>query len=178
MYRGEDGKWHRTEDELRTKYRGDRNHFYGKKHSAEVQAKIIAANTGAVRSAAVKDAIKDRAIQQMADPAMRRTLSEAMMGKNTGPRSAETRRKMSEGRTGVPLIDGLLTAPEWHRQVKGRADWTCERCGTRPTEDRNVHAHHIDEDRTNNRAANGECLCAACHAEHHKCWTQSRAGTP
>lgn len=55
----------------------------------------------------------------------------------------------------------LLTLPKWREAVRARGQ--CERCPATEF----LHAHHIDEDKTNNTLSNGECLCRDCHAEHH-----------
>jgi hypothetical protein len=51
----------------------------------------------------------------------------------------------------------------WVPLVKHRANYRCERCGSKEYLD----SHHIDEDRAHNTLANGECACKGCHTRHH-----------
>lgn len=60
----------------------------------------------------------------------------------------------------------------WRELVKHRAGWSCEECGddykeARKREDRKLHAHHIDENQSNNCLDNGAALCASCHGGVH-----------
>lgn len=57
------------------------------------------------------------------------------------------------------------------RAQKHRGD-RCEVCGTAE----NLHAHHVDEDLTNNEPSNIQTLCGSCHLKHH--WRGWREGRP
>ena len=62
---------------------------------------------------------------------------------------------------------------EWQQQVKEKANFTCEKCGTRGG---TLHSHHKDGynwckgRRTD--ISNGACLCESCHREFHKIYGQ------
>ncbi len=59
-------------------------------------------------------------------------------------------------------------------QIKMKRDYTCEKCGWRPSNDyekRFIHTHHENGDKTNNRDDNLKVLCIKCHSNidiYHK----------
>jgi len=59
------------------------------------------------------------------------------------------------------------TRSTWARQVKRRANHTCEHCGARePT----MYAHHIvplSQGGAQDSPLNGQCLCKRCHEVIH-----------
>ncbi len=65
------------------------------------------------------------------------------------------------------LPDSMYVS-DWHlisRRVRERARWRCDLCGVRlESFKRALHVHHRDRDKSNNRWANLQPLCAVCHA--------------
>lgn len=64
----------------------------------------------------------------------------------------------------TPTLDEQLPRPLWQGLILYQSDYQCEGLG--PHRGR-LHAHHIDEDKTNNSLRNGRCLCIACHTREH-----------
>jgi len=53
------------------------------------------------------------------------------------------------------------------RAYRKKMNYTCEECGIEiheRSDQRFLHTHHINGDKTNNRESNLECLCVLCHA--------------
>ena len=54
------------------------------------------------------------------------------------------------------------------RLYREKMDYTCERCGVHiedPFDQRYIHCHHKNGDKTNNLDDNLECLCIDCHSK-------------
>lgn len=63
----------------------------------------------------------------------------------------------------------------WVYLVNLRAEFKCENCGVDSGElEWKLQAHHIDEDKQNNRLSNGKLLCPSCHSEAHVWLRKSR----
>jgi hypothetical protein len=72
----------------------------------------------------------------------------------------------------VPVDDErMLDRNVWTAMVRFRAGFTCEDCGGKPAR---LHAHHLNGDDSDNRLANGRCLCVACHGARHPDWRTKR----
>ena len=55
------------------------------------------------------------------------------------------------------------------KTIKDRDKWTCQLCGEqRKRWGHNLHVHHINEDKTDNRNENLVSLCAPCHRSVHR----------
>lgn len=69
--------------------------------------------------------------------------------------------------------DEILPPNAWSLLVKRRDGYICHDC-RQPYPLTQLHAHHVDRDRTNNRLSNGRTLCVPCHNATH---AAIRAGT-
>lgn len=68
----------------------------------------------------------------------------------------------------IPVDDQQqLDRHVWTALVRFRAGYACEKCNRRECR---LHAHHKNEDDTDNRLANGEALCVRCHGKRHPNW--------
>lgn len=70
--------------------------------------------------------------------------------------------------TSAPLN---VYSPDWSvvsRDYRASVEWRCEGCGSDcspSTMRKNLHTHHRDGNKANNRRANLQALCERCHAE-------------
>ena len=110
-------------------------------------------------------------------PETRKKLSDALIGRPIPLRGRllpkETRRKMSESKTGEGMGEknanwrgGSSFEPypiefneSLRRKIRERDDYTCRLCGQLDTN----HVHHIDYDKKNNLYKNLITLCSRCH---------------
>lgn len=66
----------------------------------------------------------------------------------------------------APRNDYSSHKEKFSRICRERAHWKCEECGTYLGDEeakKFLHAHHIDRDKSNNRATNLRALCVDCH---------------
>lgn len=78
----------------------------------------------------------------------------------------------------LPLNDGIPDylfneySKNWteiSRRVREKANWKCENCGRNFKNDpKNLHVHHVNRMRSDNREENLAVLCKWCHTEVHK----------
>lgn len=62
-----------------------------------------------------------------------------------------------------------IYARDWgdiSRRAKEHAGWTCKKCGIKPAK-YDLHCHHIDSNKANNRVSNLQVLCRSCHVKEH-----------
>ena len=62
-----------------------------------------------------------------------------------------------------------IYARDWgdiSKRAKENAGWVCEKCNVKPTR-YDLHCHHIDSDKANNRVSNLMVLCRSCHEAEH-----------
>lgn len=62
-----------------------------------------------------------------------------------------------------------IYARDWadiSRRAKEQASWMCERCSVKPAR-HNLHCHHVDSDKANNKVSNLQVLCRSCHEAEH-----------
>lgn len=52
-----------------------------------------------------------------------------------------------------------------HQQRLIQKKDSCEKCGIKPEDKKQLHKDHIDGDRSNNNASNIQTLCVECHKE-------------
>lgn len=70
--------------------------------------------------------------------------------------------------------DGLYNTytndwPTISRTIRERANWTCDICGADYSQDKkNLHVHHRNEKKQDNREANLQVLCKYCHKRMHE----------
>lgn len=156
---------------------GEKNSFYGRKHSPESKAKMRLAALGRTLSLEARE-----------------KLSKAFKGKPGHPCSAETKLKLSKTKKGkrvsirtefkkglVPwnknkghlcsentILRQRLDYRDWRLSVWERDDFTCNYCGKRGGK---IHAHHLiafakhQENRFD--INNGLTLCLKCHKIFH-----------
>ncbi|KKL78560.1 hypothetical protein LCGC14_2023630 [marine sediment metagenome] len=60
--------------------------------------------------------------------------------------------------------------PTFRHQIKEGDSFTCQLCFVTPEDIKELHVHHIDYDKTNNRTDNLISLCHSCHSKtnHHR----------
>ncbi len=66
----------------------------------------------------------------------------------------------------APINEYSPRQQKFSRICRERAQWKCEECGTYLGDEearKFLHAHHIDRDKSNNRAINLRALCVDCH---------------
>ncbi len=78
----------------------------------------------------------------------------------------------------LPLLDGIPDylfneySKNWSeisRRVRENANWKCKNCGrTFKNDPKNLHVHHVNRMRSDNREENLDVLCKWCHMEVHK----------
>lgn len=66
-----------------------------------------------------------------------------------------------DGRSHLPYTEDW---PEISLAMRKRDGWECQRCHG---DSRNLHVHHIDQDKQNNDPENLVTLCAPCHGQVH-----------
>lgn len=62
-----------------------------------------------------------------------------------------------------------IYARDWSsisRRAKEHAGWTCEKCNSKPAR-YDLHCHHIDSNKANNKVSNLQVLCRSCHEKEH-----------
>lgn len=62
-----------------------------------------------------------------------------------------------------------IYARDWgdiSKRAKENVGWVCEKCNVKPTR-YDLHCHHIDSDKANNRVSNLMVLCRSCHEAEH-----------
>ena len=116
------------------------------------------------------------------DEDFRQKMKESNIGENNPMygkhHTEETKKIWSQQRTGSlnPNYNPLLSEKDrtrlghgvWAKQVKEKADYTCNLCGRRGVK---LNSHHLnsynsDEENRNN-IDNGVCLCEECHRKFH-----------
>lgn len=74
----------------------------------------------------------------------------------------------------VTDVDVLGYTKEWQdisKRYREKHKYTCERCGIHITDDFGygyIHCHHRNNNKTDNREENLECLCIECHSKVDK----------
>lgn len=76
---------------------------------------------------------------------------------------AYTRRRFCSLSCANSRTKGGLSRKAYHAQARKLRKKFCEACG----ETRKLHAHHVDEDWTNNDPPNIQTLCVFCHQYWH-----------
>jgi hypothetical protein len=62
-----------------------------------------------------------------------------------------------------------IYARDWgdiSKRAKEQAGWVCEKCKSKPAK-YDLHCHHVDSDKANNRVSNLQVLCRSCHEAEH-----------
>jgi 5-methylcytosine-specific restriction endonuclease McrA/predicted DNA-binding protein YlxM (UPF0122 family) len=166
--------------------KGEKNGFYGKKHTENTKIKISEANLGRHHSEEAKRKIsevlkgeKHPMYGKHHSKETKKKISETKSGKHL---SEETKRKLSEVKKGKkhPNWKGCITPKNtkirsslemrlWKKAVFERDNFTCQKCGKKGGD---LHAHHINNfaDFPELRVAidNGITLCKECHKEFHR----------
>lgn len=131
------------------------------------------------------DKLKKLNDTQWKDEQHRQRMREINMGENNPMYgktiSEETRNKMSESHKGSknPNYNPNLSKEDrerkrpaqhdiWAKEVKEKADYTCDICGKRGVKlnSHHLNSYNLDKDNRNN-IENGVCLCVDCHCKFH-----------
>ncbi len=73
------------------------------------------------------------------------------------------------GKEAPGYIDGRnsIGGVRWRQVALAERPPICERCGRKPSNPKNLHIHHKDQNRDNNSPDNLEVLCSTCHNRTH-----------
>ena len=150
-----------TKNNMSISRMGDKNNFYGKKHTEETLAYLSKINKGTIS--------KRKGMKQP-----------STTGENNPAKRPEVRLKISQnlqgkmsrfGKDNPNFIDGRSYFPysyEFNKKTKkyilARDDHTCQNCG----EKESLSVHHIDYNKQNSEEDNLITLCIRCNSRANK----------
>jgi 5-methylcytosine-specific restriction endonuclease McrA len=147
-------RWHEKNKGI---YKGEKNPFYGKKHSGDTRRKNSAAHKGRCPW--------NKNLVGICSEETKEKMSRAHTGK-TGPNSSHWKGGITPAHQS---IRNSSRTQNWRTAVFERDRYTCQKCGDK--KGGNLNAHHIlpftayPEQRFN--VANGITLCDKCHRGIH-----------
>lgn len=114
--------------------------------SEEHKKKIAEANKGKVRS-----------------PELRKRISSTLKQKGIKPKEIYNK----EGKDHWRFNQGSGADTRTIRRMLAKVGFIVDHC-SKCNSKRNIHVHHIDENRKNNELSNLQVLCASCHMKKHR----------